>query len=443
MTLTPEKTETISALEDREKLDWKDCWYPIIFVKDFSNKYPYGFTLYDEPFLIFEDKNSKLACLRDICPHRAAKLSDGQIIAGKIECLYHGWQFDITGKCQHIPQLPDEATIPHNACVESFAVIKKQGMIWFWRGQKELAKVNLIPTISKLDTAEFAATDFAIDLPYDQSYLIENALDPAHVHISHAGGLGDRKKAQPLVMEILESSIKGIQGKYQYSQQANDNWIELDFTAPNLVTYGFNISKNITIGTALYSIPTGKGHCRLLLRNYSNFWILNKLKPRWLAHLESNRILEEDSAFIVAQQSLIESGDRSMQKTFLPLKTSDVLVLEYRKWLDKYGKSLPFYQGYTTSKIAPEKIDRKPDKATLDRFKQHTQICRTCSKTYQTTIRLKQILISIAIALAAIAIVTETSNTQILLITLSILSVILVAIAEQFKTKFERSYTRH
>ena len=110
--------------------------------------------------------------------------------------------------------------------------------------------------------------------------------------------------------------------------------------------------------------------------------------------------MEEDSAFIVAQQSHVESGDHSMPETFLPLKTSDVLVLEYRKWLDKYGKSLPFYQGYTTSKIAPEKIDRKQDKATLDRFKQHTQICRTCSKTYQTTIRLKQILISIAIALS-------------------------------------------
>ncbi len=213
MTLISKKTESISTLEDREKLDWKNCWYPIIFIRDFYNKYPYGFTLYDEPFVLFEDESSKLSCLQDICPHRAAKLSDGQIIEGKIECLYHGWQFDITGKCQHIPQLPDEATIPHNACVETFAVIEKQGIIWFWRGQKELAKVDLIPTIPKLDTADFAATDFAIDLPYDQSYLIENVIDPAHVHISHAGSLGDRKKAQPLLMEILESSIKGIHGK--------------------------------------------------------------------------------------------------------------------------------------------------------------------------------------------------------------------------------------
>ena len=291
MTLTSDKTETISTPDIQPQLDWQNCWYPVTFVRDFSAQRPYGFTLYDEPFVLFKDR-AGLACLQDICPHRAAKLSDGQIIEGKIECLYHGWQFDLAGKCQHIPQLPKEVKIPHNACVKSFTVVEKQGIVWFWRGTKELANEDLIPTLPKLDGANFAATDFVIDLPYDQSYLIENIIDPAHVHISHDGSLGDRKKAQPLVIEILESSIQGIKGRYKYSQPANNKWIELDFTAPNLVTYSFTLGKKIEVGTALYSLPTAKGSCRLLLRNYSNFWILNKLKPRCLSHLENNRILE-------------------------------------------------------------------------------------------------------------------------------------------------------
>ena len=120
MTLTPDKTETISTPDTQPQLDWQNCWYPVTFVRDFSAQHPYGFTLYDEPFVLFKDRAGKLACLQDICPHRAAKLSDGQLIEGKIECLYHGWQFDLSGKCQHIPQLPDEAKIPHNACVKSF-----------------------------------------------------------------------------------------------------------------------------------------------------------------------------------------------------------------------------------------------------------------------------------------------------------------------------------
>src|SRR3712207_7370858 len=38
------------------------------------------------------------------------------------------------------------------------------------------------------------------------------------------------------------------------------------------------------------------------------------------------------------------------RSVYLPLKTSDLFVIEYRKWLDKFGYSLPFYQGYSTSK---------------------------------------------------------------------------------------------
>jgi hypothetical protein len=167
------------------------------------------------------------------------------------------------------------------------------------------------------------------------------------------------------------------------------------------------------------------------------------LKPRWLSHWETNRILEEDSTFIVAEQFIIESRNESMQKIILPLKTSDVLVVEYRKWLDRQGKNLPFYQGYTTSKLTKGIVTNNQEKATLDRFKQHTQICSSCSRAYQTTIRLKEILIVIAIALAAVAIITDVSRVRITAVMLFLLSVIMAVVANQVKTRFEHSYSRN
>ena len=88
MTLTSNKIETLPTPDTQQQFDGKNCWYPITFVRDFPRNRPYGFTLYDEPFVLFRDRAEKLACLQDICPHRAAKLSDGQIRDGKIECLY-------------------------------------------------------------------------------------------------------------------------------------------------------------------------------------------------------------------------------------------------------------------------------------------------------------------------------------------------------------------
>ena len=446
MTLTPNNTKIQKSIESEqeETFNWKNCWYPITFVRDFSNNRPYGFTLYDEPFVLFRDKAGKLACLKDICPHRAAKLSDGQVIDGKIECLYHGWQFNTEGKCQHIPQLPDEVKIPNNACVKSFVVLEKQGIVWFWRGKSEEADENLIPTISNLDRSEFISTDFMIDLPYDQSYLIENAIDPAHVHISHDGSFGNRENAQPLEMEIIESSLSGIQGRYKYTKKEFNNWIYLDFIAPNLVAYKYTLPNNIIAGNAVYSIPTAKNSCRLFLRNYSNYFNWKtKFKPLWLSHWQNNRVLEEDLEFIVAEQTAIEQSSKSIKQIILPLKTSDVLVVEYRKWLDRYGNNLPFYQGYTTSKSPQEILKNHQAQATLNRFNQHTKICSSCSRAYQTTIRLKQILIGVAIALAAIAIVTDVSQLKITAVILSLLSVLIAVAANQVKTKFERSYSRH
>lgn len=449
MTLTPQKTtiepltSSVSPPQSDCQLDWKNCWYPITFVQDFPKSRPYGFTLYDEPFVLFVNKQGKLVCLQDICPHRAAKLSDGQILDGNLECLYHGWQFNDEGKCVHIPQLPDDTPIPKNACITSFFVVQKQGIIWFWRGKKEEADETRIPTIANLDKRDMMVTDCMIDLPYDQTYLIENVVDPAHVHISHHGSLGNRKNAQPLTMEVKEKSIEGIKSVYKYAKTAAMGWITLDFIAPNLVMYEFTLPNQLMGGTALYSLPSGKGSCRLLLRNYSNIpnWKA-RLKPRWLLHLGSNRILEEDSVFIMAEQSILEKSKQTMQDLILPLKTSDLLVVEYRKWLDTFGKALPFYQGYTTAKSSPKTGENSQTKVTLDRFKQHTQICHSCRQTYQRIIITQKVLIAVAILLAACAILTDGTKLEIISILLSLFSLIIAVGLGVLKAKFEQPYTR-
>lgn len=75
--------------EISQEFNWKNCWYPIIFVQDLPKKRPYGFSLYDEVLVLFRDTNGKIGCLQDICPHRTAKLSQRQVVDGKLECLYH------------------------------------------------------------------------------------------------------------------------------------------------------------------------------------------------------------------------------------------------------------------------------------------------------------------------------------------------------------------
>ncbi|QKQ75690.1 Rieske 2Fe-2S domain-containing protein [Nostoc sp. TCL240-02] len=436
---------TFETLENQQEFNWRQSWYPVCFLQDLPTNRPYTFSLYEEPFVLFKEQNGQLICLTDRCSHRAARLSDGQIIDGKIECSYHGWQFGNNGQCLHIPQLPSDVKIPVNACVPSFKVLERQGIIWMWAGEAETAIDELIPSLPDWNKPECFNLDYVRDLPYDQSYFIENIIDPAHVPISHDGIMGSREDAQALEIEVIESNVQGIKGRWRRTRTPNLPWISLDFIAPNLILYKFaNAQQGKFGGTALYSIPLGKNRCRILIRNYSNsFTQKTKLIPPWLDHiLIRNKILESDLQLVVEQKAQIERLKKNLKEVYLPLKTSDTLVVEYRKWLDKFGSSLPFYQGYSTSKnVGNSESDEKL--ITLDRFSQHTIICHSCNQAYQVTNKVRQNCIGVAIALAAVGILADNSIIRIAAISVSITAIVISAMAQTLKTHFERSYTRH
>lgn len=432
--------------EAEQGFNWRNCWYPVAFLQDLPKDRPYSFSLYDEPLVLFRNQDGKLGCLIDRCSHRAAKLSDGQIIDGRIECLYHGWQFDADGQCLHIPQLPTDAKIPTKACVKSFVVVERQGLVWMWAGEPEAADEERIPIMPELDNSEFVTMDLMSDRPYDQNYLIENVLDPAHIPIVHHGSDGNRQNAQPLEIEVLETSVEGIRGRYRNTRKPNEKWINLDFIAPNLVIYRVcDLPKpGCHAGLAVYSLPLGKGQCRVMSRFYRNFSVWKiKLQPRWFSHWYRNRVLEEDIPIATGVQAQVERLGQNLKELYLPLKTSDALAIEYRKWLDKFGSSLPFYRGYSTSKLADEKGECQQKPVPLDRFSRHTLICSSCNRAYQVTNKLEQGAVGVAIAMAALGIVADGFSSKIAAVSAFLGAVALAAVAKKIKTKFERNYTRH
>ena len=440
MKIEPRNKTAYSNLESA--FDWQKCWYPVTFVQDLSLDKPLAFSLYDEPFVIFCDRD-ELICLSDRCSHRAAKLSDGQLINGKIECLYHGWQFGSDGKCLHIPQLAEAATIPRQAGIPAFKVVSHQGIIWLWRGTPETADESLIPVTEEVEKEGVVVIDTVTDLPYDQNYLVENLLDPAHVPISHDRTeiKMKREDAQPLEMEILAISAQGFKGRYRNTKTSRQGWANVNFVAPGAVLYSFsNPSFGMIGGLSLYALSLGQGKSRILVRRYGNFFDWRfKNTPRWLEHLRQNKILEEDLDFIRGQETYIKQSEKSIKEVYLPLKTIDTFVIEHRKWLDTFGSGLPYYQGYNTAK----NISKTEKNEVLDRFSRHTQLCSSCSQAYQVTQKLQQVLILVSITFLILSIFAKDN----LSIQIASGIIFLIAVAFLFglvnlKTRFEQSFHR-
>lgn len=442
MTLKPKQTKlnyptaNLPNLEKESEFDWRLSWYPVSFVQDLPKDRPFEFSLYDEPLVIFRNKKDELVCLRNICPHRAAKLSDGQIVDGKLECPYHGWQFGTKGECLHIPQLAENTTISSSACVKSYLVVEVQDMIWLWGGDPETADQKMIPTIPEIEQPGFVCENKAYEYFCAQNFIIENILDPAHVNIIHNGTQAKKKDAQPLEMIVLQTSPLGFKGKWRLTKQTKNNWVATDFIAPNLVFHYFTVNEKLkwNLGLAVYSIPLASNRTRVFVRIFRNFFtLLSKLTPRWINHLGGCVISEEDIKVLMGQQKQIELSQKNLNELYTPLETLDIFVTEYRSWLDKFGDSLPFNKRMSEFKLS--EAENVNNSVLIDRFQQHTLICSSCNKAHKISTSIVQISTATALIFFAVALFTNDLKSEIIVLVMILLRIV----ANIVKTKLETS----
>ncbi|CAN1327432.1 Protochlorophyllide-dependent translocon component 52, chloroplastic [Linum perenne] len=75
---------------------------------DLNKRVPHGKKVLGIYVVVWWDKKQNAwKVFDDMCPHRLAPLSEGRIDAnGRLQCVYHGWCFDGSGRCKLIPQAP-------------------------------------------------------------------------------------------------------------------------------------------------------------------------------------------------------------------------------------------------------------------------------------------------------------------------------------------------
>lgn len=78
---------------------------------------------------IWRDGKGEVAAWNNRCPHRGMRLSHGFVRGGKLACLYHGWQYDTSGRCRYIPAHPDLEP-PETIRAETYDVAERDGVIW-------------------------------------------------------------------------------------------------------------------------------------------------------------------------------------------------------------------------------------------------------------------------------------------------------------------------
>ena len=166
--------------------DRTSSWYAVALRRAVSRT-PHRVLIAGQAFVIFRSGGA-LRCLTDRCPHRFAPLSLGRVVADTIECPYHGWRFDGTGRCRAVPGLLEP--VP-NVIVPPHAVREANGLVYISpeaaRGEPYPGVLSGPGTVSSV--VENRVRSSLIDVA-------ENILDATHTHFTHSGilrGLSSRR----------------------------------------------------------------------------------------------------------------------------------------------------------------------------------------------------------------------------------------------------------
>ena len=155
-----------------------NCWYMIAKSSEIKQRL-LGREIWRQRVVLFRTATGEIRALEDSCAHRMVRLSNGRIVDGVIECVYHGWRFDASGRCVHIPHLASKPTLPYCG-VRSFPVMERHGFIWIYPGDPACVDGVSPAAMTEWDDLNEIHSVARLTCHAHFSYLVENLMDMYH-----------------------------------------------------------------------------------------------------------------------------------------------------------------------------------------------------------------------------------------------------------------------
>src|SRR5580704_8498593 len=144
--------------------------------------------LLGENLVAFRDTRGRVGLLQENCPHRGASLYFGRNEDAALRCVYHGWAFDVDGKCTDMPSEP--APFCEKVRMKAYPVHESGGIVWTYLGPRETMTPFRDFGTDGRDAGEFTAAKQLTTCNWVQA--MEGNLDTSHIsHLHQFDGIDD------------------------------------------------------------------------------------------------------------------------------------------------------------------------------------------------------------------------------------------------------------
>lgn len=253
-------------------------WYVVLDSREVRDK-PVGVTRLGEKLVFWRDAEGQVHCLRDRCAHRGVALSKGKLLpSGRLQCPFHGFEYDASGRVRVIPANSRQAPVPEQFRVQAYPTYEAHDFIWIWWGEEP--PEDLKPPRFFEDLGEEFSYAQAVD-PWKAHYsrVIENQLDPIHLPFVHHNTIGRgnrtivdgpvvRWAGDDMFYVYVHSRVDDGTPPLQPEEvEVSQDQVYLEFVFPNL--WQNHISEDVRVVAAF--VPVDEDHTLLYLRFYQKF----------------------------------------------------------------------------------------------------------------------------------------------------------------------------
>src|SRR5580658_8817709 len=335
----------------------RNAWYVGAWADEIEDGKLLPRTIMSEPVVMYRKADGNIAAIEDRCAHRFAPLHMGKIVGGdRIQCPYHGLEFDGTGACVRNPH--GTKNIPSRARVKGYPATEKHKAVWIWMGTAP-ADAAKVPDFGVLDNVPELHTTKRDSITIRANYqlVIDNLLDLSHTSYLHEGILGNadtveseitvEQDGDDVVVGRLatNSAPPGMFAQFWPGHPDRvDKFTKMRWMAPStlrLLTGICTMGADPQSGTGYHAVHllTPESDRTTLYHFTAVRWgvktaedKLNRDLQKKVAEMRRFAFEEQDAPVIEAQQRIIESATRPLDPVILAI---DVGPVRYKRVLSK------------------------------------------------------------------------------------------------------------
>jgi len=191
---------------------WLPCYASADLVADDR---PAPVRLLGEDLLLWRDSEGRAALVDPVCPHRGAPLLYGRNEQGGLRCVYHGWKFDVRGRCLEMPTEPPDSRFLSKVRLHQHRCVERGGVIWAYLGEAEEP-----PPLPDLEWNLVPAAQCHVSIRVqDCNWLqaLEGEVDSAHAPILHGRVDGQGSVSDMLASTDLQPSFDVLRQRFGVS----------------------------------------------------------------------------------------------------------------------------------------------------------------------------------------------------------------------------------